>query len=304
MSWLLYRWVWKLEAPLSIGLPPSGSLNRCRLYVPARNLWGALTAELAQRQATGFPDYPQVGDDVRKALRLTYLFPAEETDRSWRAWLPRYQGRDGLIWQQEDDPTGKKWRPDREMRHRLLLARPGTAIDHASATAADGTLRETECIGQYWRCSGTGDAKSVALVGYVFVQQSSDLVGALETVNELFLGGDARYGLGRVRRVAWDSASEVFGISTDLQGPDPCVTAGRVLAHASVPNGWATLGGDLEVLAWWDYGQLRAFPAAPVCWRPGSVTAESPRRWRIQDSGLWTADSSGGPDNADKGAGQ
>lgn len=303
MSWLLYRWAWKLEAPLSIGLAPSGSLNRCRLYVPARNLWGALTAELAQRQATGFPDYPKVGEDVRKDLRLTYLFPAEETDRGWRAWLPRYEGGDGLIWQQEDDRTGKKWRADREMRQCLLLARPGTAIEHASATAADGTLRETECLGQYWRCSATGDAKSVALVGYVFVRQRSDLVGALETV-ELFLGGDARYGLGRVRRVAWDSASEVFGVSADLQGSDPCVTAERVLAHASVPDGRATLSGDLEALAWWDYGKLRALPGAPVCWRPGSVTGETPRRWSIQDSGLWAADSSREPDDANKGAGR
>jgi len=51
MSWTLYRWVWRLEAPLFLGMPPSGSLNRCRLYVPACNLWGALTAELAQRRA-------------------------------------------------------------------------------------------------------------------------------------------------------------------------------------------------------------------------------------------------------------
>ena len=304
MSWSLFRWVWKLEAPLSIGLPPSGSLSRCRLYVPARNLWGALTAELAQRQATGFPDYSKVGEDVRKDLRLTYLFPAEETGCGWRAWLPRYQDRDGLIWQQEDYPTGKKWRPDREMRQCLLLARPGTAIDHASATAADGTLRETECLGQYWRCSGIGDAKSVALVGYVFVREDTGLDGALKTIGVLFLGGDTRYGLGRVRRVAWDAASAVFGSSVELQGRDPCVTAERVLAHATVPDGQATLRGNLEVLAWWDYGQLRAFSKVPVCWRPGSVTAESPRRWRIEDSGLWIADSSDVPATADTGAGR
>lgn len=294
MSWSLYRWGWRLEAPLSIGLPPSGSLNRCRLYVPARNLWGALTAELAQRQATGFPVYATVGEDVRKDVRLTYLFPAEETDRGWRAWLPRYERDKGLVWQQQAEVNREKWRPDREMRQCLLLARPGTAIDHASATAADGTLRETECLGQYWRCSATGEAKPVALVGFVFVQQGSDLAGALETVDELFLGGDARYGLGRVRRVAWDAASEVFGDTVDLAGQEPRVDAGRVLAHArSSADG--TLIGQLEVLGGWDRAKGSGLqPLAPEpLWTPGSSArdAETFRPiktfWSIKEDGLW-----------------
>ncbi len=304
MSWSLYRWAWRLETPLSIGLPPSGSLNRCRLYVPARNLWAAMTAEFAQRRATRFPAYAEVGEAVRNDVRLTYLFPAEETDCGWRAWLPRYERGRGLVWQREDDVNSNNMAADRGLRSRLLLARPGTAIDHLSATADDGTLRETECIGQYWREPGVDSAKSVAMVGYAFVHRAADLAGALERTDELFLGGDTRYGLGRVRRVAWDSASDVFGISADIQGPDPCVTAERVLAHASVPDGRVTLSGDLEMLAWWDYGQLRVLPGAPVYWRPGSVTEKMPWQWSIQDSGLWTAKTSDGPSSSEGEAGR
>ena len=51
MSWSLQRWTWLLESPLFVGTTPAGSLNRCRLYVPARALWGAMTAELSRRQA-------------------------------------------------------------------------------------------------------------------------------------------------------------------------------------------------------------------------------------------------------------
>ncbi len=291
MSWLLYRWAWRLEAPLAIGLPPSGSLNRCRLYVPARNLWGALTAEVAQRQATGFPDYPKVGEEVRNDARLTYLFPAEKTDGGWRAWLPRYESGKGLVWQREDDANGEKWRPDRELRQRLLLARPGTAIEPASDTAADGTLRETECIGQYWRDRATDEVKSVALVGYVFVRQSSDLAGALKTVNELFLGGDARYGLGRVRRlrcVGWDAASEVFGDTVDLAGQEPSLRAGRVLAHARVSVDGAMLG-QLEALGGWDRAKGSGFEplAAGPLWAPGSSALDPTTFWSIKKDGLW-----------------
>src|SRR5579875_264892 len=244
MSWSLSRWTWKLEAPLSIGLPPSGSLNRCRLYVPARNLWGALTAELARRQAMGFPAYAEVGEGVRKDVRLTYLFPAEETNRSWCTWLPRYENAKGLVWQREHDANGNNSVSDRELRSRLLLARSGTAIDHASATAAEGTLHETECIGQHWRDCTTDEAKSVALVGYVFVRNGTDLAVGLEQIDVLSIGGDTRYGLGRLRRVLWDRASDVFGDTVNLGGksrPFRQIAFSRMLSHRPMGQWSASL---------------------------------------------------------------
>lgn len=289
MSWSLFRWVWRLESPLSIGIPPSRGLNRCRLYVPARNYWAALTADLAERRAAGYPDYAGVGQAIRTDTRLTYLYPAEENDRGWAAWLPRYQNGRGLVWQQGDASKGTEAIADREMRRRLLMARPGTAIDPDSDAAADGTLRETECIGDHWRDPTTNAAKPVALVGYVALRGGTDLAAAIEESKALHIGGDTRYGLGRLRRIAWDPASEVFGDPTDLQGPDPCVTSARILAHADVPDGSMELKGDREALVGWDYGKISALPDASVYWRPGSVLNETARRWSIQESGLWAA---------------
>ena len=77
MGWQLYRWVWELRSPLHIGMPPAGHANRCRLYIPAHVLWGALTAELARvLKGNSFPEYFyfEVGEALRKKLRLTYLF--------------------------------------------------------------------------------------------------------------------------------------------------------------------------------------------------------------------------------------
>ena len=285
MSWTLSRWVWQLGAPVHVGMPPSGSLNRCRLYVPARALWGALTAEVARRKGTGFPSYEDVGMAIRRDVRLTYLYPAEQAGGDWYVWLPRYEPGQGLVWEREGDHGGDGLVPDAGMRPRLLVARPGTAIDPVSDAAAEGTLRETECIGECWR-RPTGDAKPVGLVGYLFVRDGSAIQEALEEVQELFLGGDTRYGLGRVRPVAWEPASQVFGIDPDLDGADPCVITERVLAHASVPEEAATLSGDMEALAWWDDGQLRTSPGAQPYWQPGSA-APKPVRWRIEESGLW-----------------
>jgi hypothetical protein len=79
VNWRLFRWVWQLEAPLHVGMPPSGSLNRCRLYVPARALWGALTAEVARRAGNDFPSYAGGWAGHPGDARLTYLYPAEDS---------------------------------------------------------------------------------------------------------------------------------------------------------------------------------------------------------------------------------
>lgn len=304
MSWLLYRWVWRLESPLSIGLPPAGSLNRCRLYVPARNIWGALTEAFAVQQATGLPEYAKVGEAIRKNTRLTYLYPAEENDRGWSAWLPRYENGRGLVWQREDDPKGTQAIAERDMRRRLLMARPGTAIDHDSETAADGTLRETECISEHWRDPTVNEAKPVAFVGYVFLREDTDLRQAIEKIGFLSAGGDTRYGLGRLRRRVWEAAFDVFGAQVDLDDPNPCVITERILAHAGMPNGSVLLKGDLEALMGWNYGKFYAIEGAPTYWRPGSVTGETSQRWSTQESGLWTVYSSLDSDNDDQGAGR
>lgn len=130
------------------------------------------------------------------------------------------------------------------------------------------------------------DVEPLAVVGYRFVDEPSVVQEALEEVGELFLAGDTRYGLARVRRVALEPASHVFGIVADLDGAVLWLTTERVLAHASVPEGAATLSGDLEALAWWDGGQLRAAPGAQPYRQPGSASA-TPVRWRIEESGLW-----------------
>ncbi|OAT82909.1 hypothetical protein [Desulfotomaculum copahuensis] len=107
MKWTLQRWVWQLQSPLFIGMPPSGALNRCRLYIPARVMWGAFTAEIARSRAQSNPDnidelYKAVGDDLKEKVRFSYLYPAEYTADGWLAWLPRYESGKGQSWRRED----------------------------------------------------------------------------------------------------------------------------------------------------------------------------------------------------------
>lgn len=284
MAWQLYRWVWRLESPLHIGAPPAGALNRTRLYVPARALWGALTAELARSQNAGFPDYGHVGRKLREATRLGYLFPAEQVNADWKTWLPVY-GTKGLVWAREDGSESEL--EEREFRVRLLGTRPATAIDPESDTAEEGSLRETEVLNTFWRQPNGSPGSPVGLVGYVFVSDEA-VKERLKEIEVLFLGGDTRYGLGTIRRVSCTAANEFFGYNADLSGGCPVVTANRILAHATVTNHTAndSYRGHQEILSGWDYGTLLSKPS--LFWQPGTASRESLQsRWRIVDQGYW-----------------
>lgn len=291
MTWSLFRWVWQLEGPLHVGMPPAGSLNRTRLYVPARAVWGALTAELSRREAQSGkePQYQTVGESLQKDYRFTYLFPAEKIEAGWRAWLPRYRDALGLAWSMEDRPDDAVG--DRQFRRRLLSTRPGTSIDASTDAADDGSLRETECIETYWRDDRAIDASPVAMVGYAFIRtaKATDKYPAerrrLDGTDTLFVGGDTRYGLGHLRRVAFDLVKDgrAFGGAVTLDADLPQIEALATWAHAHAE---ASLRGALELIGGWDRGSIRSLDQAAPLWQPGSRSTTL-CRWSIEADGLW-----------------
>ena len=297
MSWSLYRWVWQLESPVFLGIPPAGSLNRCRPYVPARSIWGALTSETSQAAANakGFPDYQGQGSKLRKCLRFTYLFPAAKVNSVWRAWLPAYERNRGLTWRREDCKYAQNSDTvvsDRQFRRWILDARPGTAIDADSDTAAEATLRETEHLMTRWRPGSPFGGQPVALVGYVFLDNSnpspdSVSVGDLEAARTLFIGGDTRYGLGRLRRIEFKPADKVFRAQTLLDESEPRVITSLLLAHGhSAQN----LLGAKEALVGWD--RMLNDPLVKIGglqWAPGSQAGEDVT-WKLEPDGFWTTE--------------
>jgi len=273
-------------------MPPAGSVNRARLYVPARTLWGALTAELTRHEAgdaaARAEAYRKVGAWLRERFRFSYLYPAERTIGGWRAWLPAYRDRLGLCWQREDGWPGEPM-GDRAFRARLLHTRPGTAIAAASDTAEEGSLRETECIQTRWRDEVGRGRGPVAMVGYVFSRGDADLA-RLVPIRTLFVGGDTRYGLGRlIRDGETEPTQRLFGAKVNLADGAPRVVTDRLLAHVPVTDEPA-LAGDLELLRGWDRGTIERVAAgeeAP-CWRPGSV-AHCTVPWCLTAEGYWEA---------------
>jgi len=286
MAWKASRWVWRLEAPLHVGMPPSGALNRCRLYVPARPLWGAVTAALARAADGGFPDYEEWGRCIRENLRFSYLYPAELAADRVEVWLPRYDERHGLCW----DNDKSRPIPDRKFRSWLLHTRPGTAIEPKTDSALDGSLRETECLLPYWRRPGD-TLRATHLAGYIFGKDERLLQNALD-LQTLFLGGDTRYGLGRASQVmrCREEARQIFGCAVCLDDDEPSVESRTVWAHARVTDAQLPMSGAQELPGGWNFDAL--LEGTCLSWVPGSSTdagAAGPdaSRWSLLANGLW-----------------
>jgi len=291
MAWNVYRWIWRLESPLHIGWTPAGAINRTRLYIPARAMWAALTAEIARRHAgNSFPDYQGIGQELQERVRFTYLFPAEKIGNRWLAWLPRYEQGHGLRWHRERDQFNNESNnvlTDRRFRQCLLATQAGTAIDPASDAATEGTLREVEYIASSWRHT----KKPVVFVGYVFVQDGTSLHGELQHIQEIWIGGEGRYGFGRLCRMRVDGdigrcTNECFGIPVDLRPNDPIVKSPEFICAHTLPQRDPVKAGAWEVVLGWDTGNLYTEVAGQPCWAPGSQVTNN-TELRILRNGLW-----------------
>jgi len=285
MTWTALRWVWRLEAPLFVGIPPAGALNRCRPYVPARTLWGAVTAEIS-RSSNGdsFPDYRKRGEEIREQCRFTYLFPAEKRGDKVLAWRPLFRKK-GLQWCCNG---GEEYLSDRDFRRRLMGSRPGTAIAPESYSASEGTLRETECINPWWRDSNCQEETSaVLLLGYVFLRKNG-FRSQLDNIDTLFVGGDTRYGHGRISRVGGHKEAgdvSVFGKPIHRDRENPGIQSDIIWGHA-LEGDWQKkqmIQGEQELLGGWNQGSPWR---GKLTWAPGTFLTES-AVWSIEKDGYW-----------------
>lgn len=293
MTWTVLRWVWQLESPLFIGLPPAGSLNRCLQYLPARAMHGAVTAELARLKGdekSDFPDYEKFGHEIGLNCRFSYLYPARQKGDGFWVWLPEYEREKGLRWRCSG---GEASLSDREYRCRLLNSRPATAIAPVTDSAVDGTLRETECINPFWRESSNdqGQRHSILLLGYIFLKNKG-FRRQLDSVDKLFVGGDTRYGLGKIDRVGWHDLFGdplVFGQPVRLDGENPIIQSRIVWGHALQDEQSQREGmyGLKTRFGGWEQDRPRK---GTLTWAPGSSLEHSVKRpavWSIDKYGYW-----------------
>jgi len=287
MAWQLYRLTYELLSPLHIGYHKVGNVQRTRYYIPARNLWAAVTEQLT-RSGFSTPDGPQgdyqkIGIWMKRHCAFSYFFISQGNS----VLAPHYQGKRMYY--------GNLAKADFERRY--LDSHVTTALDAATTSAEEGSLHEVEFIAPYPRQDDC-PAGPTHLNGWVFLDEVS--AGELghegkwrKWLGELQIGGERRYGFGRLRLIKLQPQESLASYIVQLNGDRPQVkipSDAVLLAHAVAEEVEAR--GMVEPVVGRETSRNSArfgtiLTSGRICWVPGSVVIrETP--FQICETGIWS----------------
>ncbi len=282
MTWRMFTALYELHSPLHIGYHKVGNVQRTRYYIPARNVWGAVTEALTRRNfakdvLNASPDdYKAVGDWVKEHCAFGYWFVYEEN----RPLSPHYENVElkyGNV-------------SVREFERRYLGAHVTTALDAATTSAEQESLHEVEFIAPR-RCDGA----RTQIGGWVFLDKTAQALNWKEWFGDLYIGGERRYGFGHLRyREEMSYANEQGAWLLNDGRPRVQIKANEVLlAHTLVEDVEAR--GQIEPLVGRETSAkseqfgMKLTPAQ-ICWAPGALLQKETCKetcFEITPLGVW-----------------
>ncbi|WP_156158836.1 RAMP superfamily CRISPR-associated protein [Methanosarcina siciliae] len=221
MGYTCFEIRFKAKSPIFIGSRKIGFIQQARRYIPGKTMWGALTANAARKLIDeGIKYNPKVYEEVGKCIeryvKNTYFFP-EITDQE----NGNIQHTFNPIFTQEGLKYGKC--SEREFESTFISSFVSTATVGNRNSAMDESLHETEYILNKVNCK-TLDKINCGVMqvywkGYLFVKEDisekcsvknsekfeeielgyeNTSIKLFEALNEIHVGGDLRYGFGKL----------------------------------------------------------------------------------------------------------
>ena len=293
MSWQAFQLTFQLESPLHSGYGKMGNIQRTRLYVTGRMLWGALTSTITRLKESS--DYVKVGEMVKEYLRTSYLFPCLD-QKGEQLILPRVQDNRASYLVKGKNVNASM------VEHWLVTSYASTAIDTRRLTAEEGSLHEVELISHRFLCDScengiqinAGDP--VYLSGVLFLADNApDEIKNYwkPALNHLQVGGERSYGFGLLTLSDEPRpADSLFGYALTLSAHDPEITvnSGNPLPAHVIVEDELNLQGVTEPFLGRETqsdGQFgKKLSRAELCWIPGALTRQS-RTFCVKEKGLW-----------------
>lgn len=276
MAWRMFTALYELHSPLHIGYHKVGNVQRTRYYVPARNVWGAVTETLTRRgfHANDAPqgDYEKIGEWVKRHCAFGYWFVYEEN----QPLNPRY----------ENDELKYGNVSAREFERRYLGAHITTALDAATTSAEEKSLHEVEFLAPRRR-----DGARTQIGGWVFLDEAAQAtLDWKEWLGDLYIGGERRYGFGHLRYKELSCANEDGTWLLNDGRPRVQIKAHTsLLAHTLVAN--VAARGQIEPLVGREtHAKSEQFgmklTPAQICWAPGAILQHD-ATLEITAMGIW-----------------
>ncbi|MDL1956935.1 MAG: hypothetical protein LWW95_07820 [Candidatus Desulfofervidus auxilii] len=192
----VYRIRYKAISPIHIGFGKRlGIINQTRYFIPATNIWGAISANLAQRNMEIIKDYSLINYQeaqkfIEKNFFITNFYPVIEN----QVCLPKFK-KEGFYYGQY---------PKYEFESLILDSYTSTALQ--MKTAEEGSLHEIEFLKnkvkgkdlEFEGYIGIKNDKIKEEHGNVKILYNKNLFFLKEIIKNISVGGERKYGFGRL----------------------------------------------------------------------------------------------------------
>lgn len=264
--WTLYQVSLRVLSPIHIGWKKTSSLQQTRYYVPAKTIWGALTARITREQNSS--EYEKIGNKINENLRFSYFYPSDNDSKV------------------NEFP----WEDNNRFTWKYIGSYQSAALENK--TAMEGMLHETECI-----FPKTREGNQVFLIGYV-IERNGCAIDWKTALSKIQIGGERGYGWGRVAiKNDPNVCSTFFDYEFDSSQTEPVVKAPKdkfILSHTfALEESEHRIEGNIEPFI----GRITKdtkdgfgahFSEASICWVPGSKLVNSDMNFKICEDGLWS----------------
>ncbi len=270
MSWNIYHLIYIPKGPVHIGYHKLGFIQRTRYYILARNIWGAIASNLTKAiyEDPDTQKYSDIGKEINEHVLISYFYPTFNRNGK-NPFIPEYSN------------TGIRYGELSENRFESIFVRSHTqtAIEPSSVTAEEGSLHETEFILPIVKYRG--EIEPIYFVGYIIINNNWEKIDkCLDIMDEICVGGERRYGFGRLRLIGLPELQKErsifnYPLKEDGSGPLLIIPKGKPIPAHLVADPCLELKGDIEPLVGWDYEKgeykLRLYHEGKIFWMPGSI---------------------------------
>jgi hypothetical protein len=260
-----------------------------RYYVPARNLWAALTARITRDCGRGYSGeaYFEIGLLVEKHFRFSYLWPAVQCDRNIKVetWndLETFFSfpLDEKECLHELFPNPCQKNPSL-FDYFFLDSHQGMAMNQSDQTTEEGSLHDIEFIAPHSR----GNGGPVYLAGSMWVDDNlpENLGIWKSSIKQIMLGGEQSYGWGRVEVISCHPLKEC------TIEPDGFSWSGHIPAHLNSSEIENNVHGEIEPIVGWQTqidGSQKIRNDITVAYVPGSIIKNENDKFVIGKMGVW-----------------
>ena len=317
--WTCYRVYLEAKAPIYIGYGVKlGIVDRTRYYIPAKNVWGALTNLIVKSVIKSYDPkiYQEIGRKLNEGINFSYFYPIKYEKGNGKIKVLQvfapYYTEEGLKF---GICKGEEKISLENFERTFISSFVSTALDKISKSAEEGSLHEIEFIRD--KISQDKEIKATMFVGYFFVKDISmkfeiggdevevrftrDSIAVNEVkLNEMWIGGERNYGFGRMKIFLLELEKEnrnLFNtnIKINVENEQLIINSKNnsivALSHINIENMRARLiRGDIEPLIgreWDEKGSGQKIrQTANICIVPGSQLVYK-GKIIIGDFGVW-----------------